>query len=109
MLVSFSYVHSNSKRRQLFVALLTVLLGSVNGKDITYKPAKYSGLFVRNYTRTGYFMSDIDTPKANQYSHELGSRHIATDLTSYTQLGSRHAATVLTSYTNSDPDTLPLI
>jgi len=31
-------------------------------------------------------MSDIDTPTAYKNSHELGSRHAATDLTSYTQV-----------------------
>jgi hypothetical protein len=31
-------------------------------------------------------MLDIDTPKANQTFHALGSRHAATDLTSYTQV-----------------------
>jgi hypothetical protein len=31
-------------------------------------------------------MSAIDTPTANQNSHEPGSGHVATDLTSYTQV-----------------------
>ena len=31
-------------------------------------------------------MSDTDTPTVIQNSHELGSRHAATDLTSYTQV-----------------------
>ena len=66
--------------------LLAVRLTSVNGKDIRNKPAKYSGFFVRNYRRTECLMSDIDTPTTNQNSHELGSRHAATDLTSYTQV-----------------------